>query len=295
MSSSFLEKVLLYLHSVKYKLKIFLKSPSNLFFYIDYYLSELLDRSKSIAVVSFPKSGRTWLEVMLVNALLYEFEGECSGEYKKPLRRLLREKKLPSMYFTHANSSWESLVLDEMQIKDMSLDSFSDKKTIFLYRDPRDVMVSCYYHMKYRTGINISKDRLIDSPNLGFRKLINFMNLWYDYTEKNPELSMRISYEEMKQSPCESVKKLFDFTGISVSSESIDKAVEASRFDKMQHNEKENKNSTPWLKPVDASNKNSYKTRKGKVGEHKEFFSAEQLDRINGIIRDELNPAFDYS
>ena len=94
-------------------------------------------------LVSFGKSGRTWLRVML--SRFYQ------QTYGVPEREMLEYDNLkrlnpaiPSVFFTHGNylrdytGNWD----------DRS--DYYRAKVLFLARDPRDVAVSQYFHWKFR-------------------------------------------------------------------------------------------------------------------------------------------------
>ena len=48
------------------------------------------------------------------------------------------------------------------------------------------------------------------------------------------------------------------------------------------------------LRPADAGDTESFKTRKGKVGGYRDYFSAEEIAKVDEVIRQGLSPAFGY-
>ncbi len=107
--------------------------------------SNLLGKKLSFpyVVLSFPKSGRTWLRAILGKYLELTHGIVFTTEFDNVAR-----DKLPKIKFTHN--------LHRM--------SYFSGKIIFLTRDPRDVVVSYYYQKKYRDnhipGISGQKDNL---------------------------------------------------------------------------------------------------------------------------------------
>ena len=96
-----------------------------------------------VVIVSYGKSGRTWLRVML--SRVYQ------QMHRLPLDALISfdnfhgtNKAIPSTFFTHDN-----YIKDYTGHKDSKID-FYGKKVVLLARDPRDVAVSQFFQWKYR-------------------------------------------------------------------------------------------------------------------------------------------------
>jgi alcohol sulfotransferase len=97
-------------------------------------------RDADIVVVSFGKSGRTWLRVMISH--LFQVM------YDLPKNAILgfdnfhgMNPAIPRIFFTHDN-----------YVKDLAGDSkapFYDKRVVLLARDPRDVAVSQSFQWKF--------------------------------------------------------------------------------------------------------------------------------------------------
>ena len=100
-------------------------------------------RQADIVIVSFGKSGRTWLRVMLSHLFRVM--------YKLPENAVMGfdnfhniNAAVPKVFFTHDN-----------YIKDFtgefdSKKSFYGKRVVLLARDPRDVAVSQFFQWKFR-------------------------------------------------------------------------------------------------------------------------------------------------
>ena len=123
------------------------------------------------AVISFPKSGRTWLRVMLdtLNVPATYTHAKSGNGF--------------GLHFTKLNTSLQKKY----------------NKIIFLHRDPRDVVVSAFYQKSYRReeGYEDSLKNFIRSPNYGIEKIIRFNQMWIQLADKRPHTKV-ISYEELK-------------------------------------------------------------------------------------------------
>ena len=289
------EKAKYFWYALSMKIKLIMRNPLYLKFYLSYYSPNYFSKKTDVSIISYPKSGRTWLEQIVLEAL--KAKNRLHNNKLNTLRDFyeLQPQNL-FIEFTHAASTWESSTKDKDDILRIPTENFAKGKVVFLYRDPRDVLVSSYYHIKYRTGYNsLTKDELLNSRIVGPLKIINFMNLWYEYTKKNDSKSIMVSYEKI-QSDTESIlHKIFNFCGISLQLSSIRHAINECEFNKMKEKEKNsNYHNNPWLTPLQKDEKQSFKVRSGKIGEHQNFFSPKQNQELNRIITDHLNPAFGY-
>ena len=138
-------------------------------------------RLADAVVVSFGKSGRTWLRVLL--SRVYQLQHGLGEREVIGFDNLhYRTGAVPKIMFTHDN-----YVKDYTGHRDTKED-FYDKKVIFLARDPRDVAVSQYFQWKYRMKPNKKDINAYPTADLapfefvisdaGLPKVIEFMNLW---------------------------------------------------------------------------------------------------------------------
>lgn len=276
------------------RLLLFVRRPSTLLFYVNYYLlvpfrrRKTCKRSPAVTVVSYPKSGRTWLEALLYE--LAKLKHGVSSQEVTTLRELLDDyEDLPFVDFTHAGASWESHALTDDEIIAVPPERWIKGKVLFMWRDPKDTLVSSYFHLRYRTRIPwVTKQHLLGDPVVGIHKLINFLNVWFEYVEEHPSEAMMMRYEDLRADPVSVLEKICGFIGMDSPRAEIEAAVENTRFEKMQERERSLKSANPWVTPGDPQNPRSFKARKGTVGEAKTFFSADELESLNNLIQSHL-------
>ena len=282
-----------YFHAAKAKLRWLLKTSSGFRFYINYYLVPKKAALPDIMIISYPKSGRTWLE-QLVLAAQAKTCGVEHSDYATYLDLCRKFPQLPTIEFSHGGSSWESLILDEDDMITYRAENYArGKRTVFLYRDPRDVLVSSYYHIKNRTGISdIELADMISNKIVGFRKIIRFMNVWRAWSDANEGFDL--NYEALRRNSFKELKKMSNYLGLGWKQEVIQFAIDECNFSKMQKAEEKGNSGNPWLTPTNSGDKNSFKVRSGKSGEYQKLYNKSDREIINSIMRTELNIAFPY-
>jgi hypothetical protein len=192
----------------------------------------ILSRHDCAIVVSHPKSGRTWLRFMLDRLGLHLRYQHPSG------------CSLP--------------------------DEWQEKRIIFLHRDPRDVLVSFWYHATRRQKLwSGSLSDLIADPELGLESLLR-LNLYWKSVVDASDRGLALAYEDLHADAAAALQRVARFVhGRSYAHEHIARAVAEGRFERMHEVERSGKGSRLYgniLAPADPMDENSYKTRRGRIG-----------------------------
>ena len=256
-----------------------------------------------IVVVSFGKSGRTWLRVMVSHLFRVM--------YKLPENAILGfdnfhnlNKAVPKVFFTHDN-----------YIKDFTGDfdtklPFYNKRVVLLARDPRDVAVSQFFQWKFRIkptkvainnypprGTDISLFDFIMGDNGGsMRAVTDYLNLWAEEADKLENFHM-LRYEDLRSEPHRELRAMLDFMQIDASDGDVDAAVEYSSYENMKKMESKAQFRLAGgrMMPRDKDNPNSFKVRRAKVGGYRDYFSDEEVAAIDQRLAQTLHPMFNYS
>ena len=126
----------------------------------------------AVTVVSYPKSGRTWLEMLLLAALGHHLgrQFDHDATYSNVAAQF---DDVPLVAFTHAGGSWETATFTPREIASYAPRNIVEGRFVYLYRDPRDVLVSAYYHARNRSGIPwLRPQDMLDDPIVGLPKLV---------------------------------------------------------------------------------------------------------------------------
>ena len=253
-----------------------------------------LIKKSDIYIFSVAKSGRTWLRV-LINKYL-------SLAYNVPfgLDDLNKSNKIiPSILFTHELWVHYSIATPRQKLlgKFIVPDKFlRSKKVVVLYRDPRDVLVSLFFHKSKRSEIKTQKNisDFISDKRHGIDLIINVMNQWRERLE-NSSNCFWLSYEDLKRDTFTSFKEVLNFLNFTVINEDfIQQAITFSEFKNMKKMEAEGSFGSKIMRPGDQSDPDSFKVRKGIVGGYMNHFSDEDLHRLDQAVSG-LHPFFGYN
>jgi len=253
-------------------------------------------------VVSYPKSGRTWLRTMI--SRYYQLGYGLSENSFLNFDNLHRKNsEVPRVFFTHDNY---------LRRFTGNLDSkcdYYEKNLLRLIRRPQDVAVSQFFQWKYRMrprkiALNHYPERDENLPifdfvmdaNVGLPAIIKWMNDWQEARAKLQREHV-IRYEDLRARPAETFGPVMAFLGELVKDEWVADAVDYGSIDRMRAMETQNFfwASGSRLAPRDKNNPDSYKVRRAKVGGYRDYFDDEQLALIDGMVQDRLDPGIGYS
>lgn len=247
-------------------------------------------------VLSYPKCGRTWLRVMLGQALSLYFEDESllsmllDGFAVQPPVGL-------SVGFSHDDDPHHRTP-DELAT-DKS--TYRDCRVVFLVRDPRDVFVSYYFERTRRepalygqSGYNGDMAAYIDYDRGSIDTMLHFYNIWAE-NRHVPADFLLLRYEDLTTDGEKQLRRLLDFLEVrDVSEEIIREAVEFAHFENMRRMEQKAAFDSSRLRPGDAGDRESYKVRRGKVGGYVDYLADADIARLDERIITQLDDFYSF-
>lgn len=270
----------------------------------DYALRWYAHKNTDVYLISYPKCGRTWLRLMIGRAIANHFSLPETEDFLLLNWKSKIQPDIPKITLIHDDRPMLKSP-DELEVSKVR---YKDKDIIFLVRDPRDVIVSSYFEMKkrgYMFGDNPYETRrpvfegdlsgFIKRRNGGFDTILKYYNIWADnrYIPKN---FLLVRYEDIKVSPHQELRKIMDFLGLkAIQDAAINEAVNFASFENMQRMEAEGNFSTGILRPGDQADKDSFKTRKGKVRGFVDYLNQDQIEFLNRKMGDQLSEYFEYN
>lgn len=265
-------------------------------------------RRADVIVVPHPKTGGTWLRVML--ARLYQ------RKYGLPERRVVksdefarRDAALPRFLFTNGHYTYEGAVGRWIEEAGPGA-TLAEKKVVLLARHPADVAVS--WHLQFTRRMKPYKRELIERrlrhpidaarislwdfvrhEELGLPGVIEFFNVWERRLARLPS-SLLLRYEDLRAEPARELARLVRFLGEDFGAEAIDEAVSFGSFENLRALERDGFFRNSGLSPRKSRGSSLAKVRRGKVGGYRDSFEAEQLAWIDSLVAERLSPSLGY-
>lgn len=216
-------------------------------------------------LISYPRSGSTWLRFLLYDALSGETAefGSVQDGIPGPGARERAPELLPGggrMMSAHDLCRHAG-------------------RTIYLARDVRDVLLS-----EYRQGL---RSGWFDGPIDGFVDLFlqglvdpfgswaDHVRYWLDAQVRRPFDPLLVTYEDLRRSPADTLGQILSYLGAERSVETIERAVAGNTIELMR--QKEDRADAHHFVKKDPT---SHFVGQGLVGGWREELSVEQLARI---------------
>lgn len=237
-------------------------------------------RDDDIILCSYMKSGCHWfweISRLLLDGKtdVSQLEKECSMMEANGVFDNIEQAPSPRILNTHL--SFDLLPEDILK---------KGNKVIFVYRNPKDVAVSLFYHHTRLRGYNYTgtdfkshlvrfQEGLVDN-----NCIFEYLRDWERVINNNPELKICVfCFEDMKENPMREVKRLSKFLEKDYSEDFLETVINATnitalRQAKTNHRKDEN---------------GSIMYRKGIVGDWKNHFTVAQNEWYDHIIRTRMS------
>ena len=259
-------------------------------------------RRSDAVIVSYGKSGRTWLRVMISRY--------CQLCYGLPDNLLLESdnfyqlnNRAPTIFITHDN------YLRSYTGNLSSKQDYYHKKTLLLVRKPQDVAVSQYFQWKHRMrkrkkiinrypkhGADISIQEFVHDQHQGMPNVIRYLNSWAEEMDSLTDFAWT-RYEDLRTQPEQELANIVTFLDLELRDEWIKDSVEFASLENLRAKEQSNHftNSGSRMQSADPGNPDSFKVRKAKVGGYKDYFSEDESAALDQIVSEELADVFGYA
>lgn len=257
------------------------------------------------AVISFPKSGRTWLTFLYTYYGFYSLLGnaadaaveEMAFTYRpeRHLHKLLSKRPqpdvVPKLTFTHClprGVPYYSLEIPLEKVRTRA------PRAIQLVRDPRDVVVSYYHHIRTR-GIptrdekrlpeDVGLSEFLRSETNGIRPIVEHMN---QGVRRGPEIFEsfeQLFFEDLVADPARELTRLLRFFGAEqLDSGAVEKATERATFTRLQELETRSRSREDGEPERDA-----LRFRRGRQGSHREELEDDDVAYLDAVLERHLD------
>lgn len=219
-------------------------------------------------LVSYPKSGNTWVRFLIANILKEEGEEITL----KNIGDFVPDIYVPSQRENIINKSsrFNSFAFKFVKSHDPYFKFYKDKKVIYLVRDGRDTLNSYFYYLKSRKEKELSIRQLIlGEKGTEYGIWSDHIVSWYN---ASCQKKLFLRYEDILKDAFTEISKMLSYIGWDVPEDRIKKAIEDSYFDNLRKKE-EKYGGINEINP-EKGDKTSF-FRKGQKGDWKNLFTIE--------------------
>jgi len=233
-------------------------------------------------LLSFPKSGRTWLRYLLANYInsyfnlnekinmhtMFTIVPNDSVDAKKGLNayRYVKDERFPALIASHK-----------------ALTTYDSDKKIILLRGVYDVLVSDFFqHVHFLKKFDGDIKEFIRQKSGSLYRYCQFIN----DLEFNRSSSLLLTYEMMHQNISTVTEEVLHYLEIDINQDILAKSIELSTFENMQTDEL--KSGLPGYQG-DSTNLNSLRVREGKADNFTKYLNANDLNYIQVYCENNLN------
>lgn len=240
-------------------------------------------------LASYPKSGRTWFRYILAQYFARLAEGDGALDLHQmfqvvPNYDLDPVRGIPGFRYGKRRSEVPLILVTHLPY---SRSLFLNRPVIFMVRDPRDVIVSAFFHAsRHKHRFSGDLNAFIMEERQGLPALVRHLNGWAKGLRHHR--SVILSYEELTADTAGTCWRVLEFLGKIPERTAVDEAVAASRFEAMR--EREIQGGIP-AHDYDRNDPESLRMRRGKVGGFDDYLSETQVARITRICDEKLTPA----
>ncbi|CDW55667.1 Sulfotransfer 1 domain containing protein [Trichuris trichiura] len=264
------------------------------------YLNNFEFRPSDIIILSYPKSGTTWVSE-IVSQLCHSEEAKA-----RPLHERVPWLEMESSYIwvrfywfwhmltklLHLRSSEgdeKAAIEPRMWFSHLPLELMPKPviegkcKVVYVCRNPKDTAVS-YYHFhrmaRFLGQQDIAWDDffpLYTSGNIYCGSWFEHVTSYWKLSKLNPNMIF-VKYEDMQVDLRSQIQRLIKFLDVHPTSEMIDNVIHTVQFNTMKSSRKSNRDGV-WLFNQNVSEF----IRKGEVGDWKNYFTVAQSETFDKI------------
>ena len=211
-----------------------------------------------LRVISFPKSGRTWLRVMLDDVGVKS--NFTHDDFDHVLRRALTDLNPDKSKYLGAG-------------------------VLLLIRDPRDTAVSGYFQVMRRANLSVtSLPELLRDERHGIRKICHFNRQWFDAGPGMDRFAI-LTYEQMHRAPAAALAAVAEFAGAALDRRTAELVSSNRSFARMRAAEASGELAQLYSKTFfPGGNPETFKVRRGVVGGYRDYLSEADQSYCEAVL-----------
>ncbi len=191
-------------------------------------------------IVSYPKSGNTWVRFLVANLL-----------HPDPTDFTTMETRVPTIY--QQTSRQLSSFARPRVLKSHEYFDPRYPRAVYVVRDPRDIAVS-YFHYSKRKGFVTEASTIDEFAGVFLEGRLNRFGTWHENVASwlaardGTQQMLLVRYEDLRKDTPGELRRIARFLDIDGSDAVIARAVEASSFERMRQLEEASTGTTLHLK-----------------------------------------------
>ncbi|XP_012859976.1 amine sulfotransferase-like [Echinops telfairi] len=244
-------------------------------------------RDDDVFIVTYPKSGTIWTQ-QIISSIYFEDHRNKNSHEDTLARVPFLEYNIRKVDFSKRPSPRLFATHLPYYIMPRGLKN-KKAKVIYIYRNPKDVLVSFFHFSQFVTLLEVSDtlekfmERFLDGRVVG--------SLWFDhvrgwYEHRHNFNILFMMYEDMKKDLRGSVLKICNFLEKKLSDEAVDAVVNLATFQNMKSDPQANYRKI--LKDEIGTRKDGLFLRKGTIGDWKNHLTVEQNERFDKVFQKKM-------
>lgn len=229
-------------------------------------------RSDDQFIVSYPRSGNTWMRNLVRNVIVL---GRPSQTEPEKLWMLIPDLHISEHAMEH--EAHTQFGLTRRILKSHNLAAIQNHRLLYVFRRPADALVSYYHfhllHPETRDKVQDGLEKFCDRMVTGWGRHVQ---LALSIHAKAPERAHFVSYEMLTKDAPNALSAAVKFLGFAGSKETIGAAIERSTFERLRRQEEATR----------TESGNEYFFRRGKVGSAQEELTPAMLEKIKAQTED---------
>ena len=237
--------------------------------------------SPPVVVLSYPKTGRTWLRIMIGKYLCDRYAIPAESYLVTPAMTV--KAGLPHLLFSHGRGAFRLRLHYTRLRADKS--HLRGKKVLLLGRGLHDSLVSSWLHLSRRDG-NYSGGLgdFIRDGYYGAPKFLTFYRQWHE-SRREPLAFRFLRYEDIHADPTAALRGCLEYLGLAeMDRDLLRAAVRYGSFGNLQRIEAE----SPTMVGRDGRNTGDpegRKIRRGRIGGYVDYMSADDIACVDELNR----------
>jgi hypothetical protein len=254
------------------------------------------------AIISYPKSGSTWLRLMLGTYI----QGVTQAEDLPLLDQPDAVSILGTAYrfqVTHAPLEWEGQIAKDLSSRNC-VEPYLGKRVLLLSRYPLDVMISSFMQAAFKPGTKNPYQKSIGEfvydEVFGLEKYFRFYEIWAKAMASRSVVKV-CRYEDLWEQPESQLFEILNFMGLPINREALRLAVSQCSFQTMKLRQfnpeplRYESSRLPIFGQVDPSDPRSHHVRRGGIGTYRLEMPRHQISEFEKWVRRSMPSQFGYA